>query len=485
MPLILPANTLSAAGHDVANSCRFNDDDGDNLSKAYGGASDTNFTWSAWIKRCSPGGGTEAVFSHWNGSSDANRFVIYFEGDSLVAYHNNSGGSAADMYVKTTAVYRDPSAWYHFVVGVDTTQGTAGNRIKIYTNGVQQTSLSQTTYPDQNYAVFTFTDGGTTYIGRNPSSDSAPTKFFDGYMAEVFLIDGTTYAASDFGEFNEDSPTIWQPKDVTGLTFGTNGTYLDFEDSGNLGDDESGNENDLTENNIVAADQCTDTPTNNFSTINPLYISGTGGQLTLSDGNTTYIPASSGHCYSRSSMGFSSGNWYLEAKITEVSAGESAGIGVVDTELANTSDPQAATVQGGFQVQFSSSNTNLNENASGGSQSSITTSFASGDIAQMAVDADNGKIWIGHNGTWWNDDNASTTLDASNHDMTYTAGPIMQFYFQAYLSSSNYDTTNVNFGCPAFAISSGNNDANGYGNFEFAVPSGFYSLCTKNLAEYG
>ena len=136
--IIIPANTLSTGGYEVANSCRFNDGDGANMNKAYGGSTDTKFTFSAWIKRGDLGN-TETLFSHWNGSSDGNRFIIYFEGDSLVAYHNSSDGNSSDMYVKTSALYRDPSAWYHYVVAIDTTQGTAANRVKIYTNGVQQT----------------------------------------------------------------------------------------------------------------------------------------------------------------------------------------------------------------------------------------------------------------------------------------------------------------------------------------------------------
>ena len=476
MPLILPGNVATATAstaYDIANSCRFNKADTPGLSRSTGDGNEKIGSFSFWWKTADPHDGS--IFYQVRIDS-SNFFNIGMDGGGNIEVTNKDGGSY-NLQCETTAIYRDHSAWYHVCAIIDTTQAVAANRMKLYINGIQVTSFQTETYPDQNTDLKMNPDSQTAYISHSGNR-------MHGYLAEFVVIDGTAQAVTDFGEFNSDSPAIWQPIDVSGLTKGTNGFYLDFEDSSNLGNCAFGG-TDLTEANLAATDQATDTPTNNFCTINPLYQSGTGGQLTVTEGNTTYIPASSGHCYSRSSMGFSSGNWYLEAKITEVSAGESAGIGVVDTELANTSDPQAATVQGGFQVQFSSSNTNLNENAGGGGQTLITNSFASGDIVQMAVDADDGKIWLGHNGTWYNDDNASTTFSAANHDMTYTTGSLMQFYFQAYESSGNYDTTNMNFGCPTFAISSSNSDANGYGNFEFPVPSGFYALCTKNLAEFG
>ena len=472
MPLILSGNVASAlpTGYDVANSCRF---DEAVMHITPGSEGDTQkMTLSMWVKR-SELGVEQQMWHTQNGSNQATT-LVFGSNDKLYFIADDSNK------LITTRVFRDPSAWYHIVLAIDTTLASATNRARLYINGTEETAFGTDSAPSEDQAL----QWTKTTSHRIGSQADTANNAFNGYLAEVVWIDGTQYAASDFGEFDEDSPNIWKPKKVSTLTFGTNGFYLDFEASDNLGNDANGG-TDLTEVSIAATDQTTDSPTNNVCTINPLYISGTGGQLTLSDGNTTYIPASSGHCYSRSSIGFSAGKWYFEAKVTEVSSGESAGVGACDTELANDADPQAAAVQGGFQVQFSSSNTNLNENAGGGGQTLITNSFASGDIVQMAVDADDGKIWLGHNGTWYNDDNASTTFSASNHDMTYTTGSMMQFYFQAYLSGSNYDTTNMNFGNPAFAISSSNSDANGYGNFEFPVPSGFYALCTKNLAEFG
>ena len=460
--IIIPANTLSTGGYEVANSCRFNDGDGANMNKAYGGSTDTKFTFSAWIKRGDLGN-TEALFSHWNGSSDGNRFIIYFEGDSLVAYHNSSDGNSSDMYVKTSALYRDPSAWYHYVVAIDTTQGTAANRVKIYTNGVQQTSLSQTTYPDQNYAVYAFDTSGTTYLGRNASGDSAPTKFFDGYMAEVCLIDGTAYAASDFGEFDEDSPTIWKPKDVSGLTFGTNGTYLDFEDSGNLGDDESGNTNDLTETNIVAADQATDTCTNNFCTANPL---DQYGSYTLSEGN---CKISSGHTswYTiGSTMAVQNGKWYWE---TEFDSGTMIEIfvGVHDTSVNRTDTNSWLT---GSSLFYNDAGGEIRTDGTNSTEDYGT--LTAGDILGIALNMDDKQITLYKNGS----------AIASNVALSSSISEAMP----TFLTDANDVIFKVNFGgCSAFDVSSGNADDNGYGNFEYDVPTGYYALCTKNLAEFG
>ena len=482
--IILGTNSIKDTGYNVDNSCRFNDDDGANMNKSYGGSTDTNFTFSAWIKRGDLGN-TEALFSHWNGSNDNNRFIIYFEGDSLVAYHNSSDGSANDMYVKTTAVYRDPSAWYHFVVAIDTTQGTAANRVKIYTNGVLQTSLSQTTYPAEDYAVYAFHSSGTTYLGRNASGDSAPTKFFDGYMAEVFLIDGTTYAASNFGEYDSDSPTIWKPKDCKDdLTFGTNGTYLDFEDSGNLGDDESGNGNDLTETNIVAADQATDTCTNNFCVMNP--IDNALNQATFSEGNCKLVTASSPYFYNTGTFGLSSGKFYYECKVAVSApsnynligiAGEVGGGTAGDAELGGT---------GTYSYGYHGNNGKYRSDVPTGSGAGYAYGATySTSIIGVYIDLDNNKLYFSKDGVLQNSGTGISIGTSPPHGVFFPAGGEQ--------STSGSATLEFNFGgCPAFSISSGNSDPNGYGNFEYSTTitgdgasKSFFAINTKNLAEYG
>ena len=312
MPLILPGNVAAATaatGYDVANSCRFNLGDTAYMHKTPGGAGNRNtWTFSAWVKKAS-NGTNDDIFNV--GSAGSNHDMIIFRDDNQIEVRSYTGSFA--YRVATNAAYRDPAAWLHICVAFDSTQGTDTNRIKIYTNGVLQ-SLLLTTYPAEDLD----TNVNNTVIhtlGRGIESGSSATyRYFNGYMAEVCLIDGTAYAASDFGEFNEDSPTIWQPKDPSGLTFGTNGFYLDFEASGNLGNDANGG-TDLTEVNLAAIDQCTDSPTNNFAVINPLANRVTDKPAVFSQGNTKITAANPGAwgCYT-STFGVNKGKWWMEAK---------------------------------------------------------------------------------------------------------------------------------------------------------------------------
>ena len=275
---LYPGAKVPAPAYEVANSCRFNRADSAYMSKTpSSGGSDTIATFSAWVKR--------AATEEYNGiftsySSTTNFFEINFEssGDCLEVR-----AKVSDSYVLrkiTNRKFRDPSAWYHICVIIDTTDGTTEDRVKIYVNGVRETSFSTNTNPGSSQDLKLNNTGYEHRVGRDEWSSP---NYFNGYMAEVHWIDGTAKAVTDFGEFDSDSPTIWKPKEYTGGSYGTNGFYLDFEDSDNLGDDESGNTLDLSETNLAAADQATDTPTNNFCTLNPIIR--LGAHSTLSEGN--------------------------------------------------------------------------------------------------------------------------------------------------------------------------------------------------------
>ena len=257
MPLILPGNVASATAgaYEVANSCRFNDGDSPSMTKTLGTPTSTKIgTFSCWVKL----GNITTEQSMLGAYADSsNRHHLEFQADHNIEFFGKASNST-NMSLITNAYYRDPSAWYNVVVAWDTSQGTDSNRVKLYVNGTQVTSFATETYPDQNTVLQFNTDGSTIAIGRNQGGNYA-----DGYLAEVFFIDGTQYAASDFGEFDEDSPTIWKPKDVSGLTFGDEGFYCDMEASDNLGNDANGG-TDLTEANLAATDQAQDSPTNNW-----------------------------------------------------------------------------------------------------------------------------------------------------------------------------------------------------------------------------
>jgi len=470
MPLILPGNVASATAsttYTVANSCRFDFGSSPKLTRAVStGAANTKFTFSCWFKT-STLNSSYARFL-WGGVDSGNETGITLYATS----HGSSGainlylyGSSSIRSWLTNASHRDPSAWYHMVVRVDTTDATAGDRIQLWVNGTRVTSWSASSNPDEN-ETFDFFHSNNLTIGRE--QDSGDRFSFDGYLAEVCVIDGTAYTASDFGEFSSDSPTIWVPKDPSGLTFGTSGFYLDFEDSADLGADVSGNSNDLTVTNLDATDQATDTPTNNFATGNPIIH---GGKLpTLSEGNCKYV-ADSAWYHVPSTFGVSSGKWYAEFKIVALTGGQM--MGVIDSyefSAWGASPPEyvgAATLGMAYQ--------NNGDKHSAGSSPTYGDTYTTGDIIGAALNADDGEITFYKNGAVQDSGTAITLPTSANSTGIWF-----------FLPSLEDGTVAANYGgCSAFTVSSGNADANGYGNFEYAVPDSYFSLCSKNLAEYG
>ena len=466
MAIILPANTLSAGGFSVDNSCRFNDGDSAYMTRAFDATqtSTSTFTISVWVKR-GVLGTRQSIFAAYDGSADAGD-DLEFETDDTLSY--NGSGAGANT---TSAKFRDPSAWYHIVVARNSGATGAANQVKIYVNGALQTLG---TNAGCNVSQFLRT-GLNSRIG---ASQNGSAYYVDMYMAEFVAIDGQMLTPTSFGEYDEDSPTIWKPKDVSGLTFGTNGFYLDFEDSGDLGDDESGNTNDFTETNLAAADQATDTPTNNFATLNPLSsisnLAYAEGNLQVTGGATTVWKTT----FSTIGMNYgTSGKWYCEMKVSTLDS--QSGIGVWGEPI-----PQLVTTnffpnhhQYGFVYKEDGSVLDDSQTFYTGS------SFDSGDILMCALDIDNSKIYFGKNGTWQNSgDPTSGATGTGAVALEDNSGGA--YFFLA--SSYGNDVLQMNFGgCPSFSISSGNSDGNGYGNFEYAVPSGYYALCTKNLAEFG
>ena len=230
MPLILPGNVASATAgaYEVANSCRFDQASSDYLSKTLGTATnDKIWTFSCWVKRSTDATNAQQhMFFGSGGNTDDNWFQIRFESD----YITFSGYST--IWLKTNRLFRDQSAFYHVVAQADSTQGTASNRLKLYINGIEETSFQtdgrSSTSGDQTWGI-------NKNVNHCVGSESGGGSSMDGYMSEVVFIDGQALTPTSFGEFDEDSPTIWKPKDVSGLTFGDNGFYLDFEDSADLG----------------------------------------------------------------------------------------------------------------------------------------------------------------------------------------------------------------------------------------------------------
>jgi hypothetical protein len=471
MPLILGANTLAGGGYEIDNSLRFNSGSSDYLNRTP--ASSTNrktFTFSQWVKRSDLSNIT-TIFSTGTNST-TNGFLAFFIDSN--GYLRTYIYETNNKEVLTNSRYRDPSAWYHIVLAVDTTQATASNRVKIYVNGSQVTDVSLTNggYPSQNFDLLV---NSTTEqrIGVYKDSGGSLGSYWSGYMSDYFLIDGQALDPTSFGEFDSDT-NIWKPIPYTG-SFGTNGFYLEFKDSSALGDDTSVNSNDFTVNNLTSIDQTTDTPTNNFATANPLHFNATIPSAgTLSDGNLTFTSSQGASAYPAfySTIGASQGKWYAEFKVTTAN---SAIIGI------GSGIATGGFLGGGlYDYAYYYDGTFYNNGSNQGTQSSYTD----GDIISVAMDLDNNKIYVAKDNVWQHsgDPSAGTggfviTAPASNNTGTYLIA-----YGDA---GGGTPAIQGNFGNPPFAITTGNADANGYGNFEYAVPPGYYALNTKNLAEYG
>ena len=465
--IILGTNSIKDTGFDVANSLRFNRGSSDNLTRSTGTATNNDkATVSFWLKRS--GSSSQGIIAEdTNGS---NKFAFILNSNQKIELFQETSGST-DFSVITTRVFRDNSAWYHIVIAYDSSQGTASNRIKVYVNGVQETAFDTGTYPSSNVDFRFNKNSITQQIGSYEN-----TAFMEGYLSEFVFIDGQQLDPTSFGEFDSDSG-IWKPINVSGLTFGNNGFYLDFEDSSALGNDAAGS-NNFTVNNLTATDQSTDTCTNNFATLNPL--NNYWSQATFSEGNSVYTSNNTTDYYgvSQSTIGVSKGKWYFEAKN---STNTNQGIlGITSRNKTSRTSWLGSTTQA---YGYYSDGGVIR---SGGSDTSYGQSYGENDIIGIYMDLDNNKMYVSDNGALQN--------SGTGHSITAAASTDSGFYhFAVGDNSDNTQVWQCNFGgTSGFAISSGNTDDNGYGNFEYSpnitgdgVAKKFYSMCTKNLAEYG
>ena len=477
MATILGANTLSS-GYDVSKSVRFEDGDSPSMYKTPGSGGDQRtWTFSTWFKRGNLGS-SQWILDAYDGSND--EFHIYISSGNAIGIYTIGGGFGNNLSISTNNLVRDVSAWYHLVVRCDTTQGTASNRLRIYLNGVEATYGTYNNFTENGQGQVS--ESGTKHwIGRRNAGD-----YFDGYFAEMVLVDGSSLAPTSFGEFDSDSPKIWKPIDVSGLTFGTNGFYLDFEDSSNLGNDANGG-TDFTEANLATTDQTTDTPTNNFATLNPLENYHAGG--TFAEGNTYYTSVSSKHDFAIATMAMPAGKWYAEFKIHQDT--DYNIVGITDHGYQGSNQELSEDNYSYGFANYDASKSIVRGN--GSTTIDNMPLFGNGDIIGVAVDITNSKLYFSKNGTFINSGDptsgstgtgAQSIQDLSSGSGT-SYGQDVYFFGVGLWNTSAAGNYSANFGNAPFSISSGNSDANGYGNFEYAVPSGYYALCTKNLAEYG
>jgi len=456
----------ATGGYDIDNSLKMESDNFESMTRTPS-SSGNRKTWtlSFWFKRTELGAAVR-LFEAWDGSTGTS--ALFTDAD-LFILDLTAGGN----YFTSSAVFRDTSAWYHFVIRVDTTQGTASERARVYVNG-SELAGSWNSNIGQNTDL-TWNQNVVHYLGVFHNSGN----FANGYYAEVINVDGTSLAPTAFGEVDSDSG-IWKPKNAS-VTYGTNGFKLEFKSSGSLGADTSGNGHTWTLNNITSADQATDTLTNNFAIPNVIGTTRTN-KFTYTEGGTKVVSAGSADWDSwANTIAVGNGKWYAEFKIINtgsyfvgvgseeyyfIGAGNGAGFPEIYYGYTGTNS-----------VGYHGNNGDIYNN---GTQVVIGTTYTANDIISVALDMDNGKVYFAKNGTYINSQNPVTGTNAQNLPDTEARYFIGTSQFQASLGvECNYG------GYTTTSIASSNSDANGYGTFEYAPPSGYYALCTKNLAEYG
>ena len=406
----------------------------------------------------------------WYNGSNYTQF--YYQATGALTINQASVSPGSTYQINTNRLLRDPSAWYHIMLVIDTTQGTASNRVKLYINGVQETSFASAAYPNQNTSHQLNRNGNVTFIGRRNSGDVG--LYVNGYMANIECTDAQALTPSYFGSTNSDSG-IWTPVPADTISsYGNNGLKLAFANAGALGTDTSGEGNNFTANSITSINQSSDSPSNNFATWSPLY-GGNSQYATFSEGNLKLAGnnASNAGTNLNSTVAASSGKYYMEVKALDIQGNSYPAVGVIMED-----DVYVSLGQVGGNTNSVSYSPNGQKNI-GGTASSYGNSFTDNDIIGIALDLDNGAVYFSKNGTFQASGNPTSGSSRTNAAYTFTASSKLYFF-----AATVYQTTSIlsaNFGSPSYAISSGNADSNGLGQFEYAPPTGYFSLCTNNL----
>ena len=463
----------------IDQSLRFNAADSAYLSRTpSSGGNRRTFTFSCWVKRSNLG--EQALLDAYSDDSNRTRLMID-AGNRFQVFTRLSG---ADHTLICNAVSRDSSAWYHVVYAIDTTQSTASDRVKIYINGEAQT-FTGSGFPDQNEDTFVNHTVGHS-IGSGNDSGGREI-YFNGYMAEVNLVDGSSLAPTQFGETKDG---IWIPKEYSG-SYGTNGFYLPFDDSSAIGDDESPNTNDFTVTNLAATDVVLDSPTNNFATMNPSF---SGNSAVLHEGalkvalggfSTTLYGSISTMVVPRDKK------IYIEVEET-VTTGDGWAAGFATATALNAAVGGTAVGGDGTiaiynrSAQINGSETDYGSSAGLGGFG--IAKLAAGDILGCMVDGATGKVWFSRNGTYFKTattDNSGTTGNPAggSHEIgTLTGGSTDDIFFYV-VGGTNVDNLWINFGQDSTNVSSANADANDIGTFEYAPPTDYLSLCSNNMSD--
>lgn len=470
---INPSGAAADLGAEIANSIRFNDNDSPNLTFTPSGAATSTRirSHSFWIKRCNLST-TQGILSGEASVSDFE--AIFLNSSNQLEYQVQiNGGSSYGM--RSVMLFRDPTAWYHCLIVIDTTESVSTDRQKMFVNGAQvSTTLIYTGALPLNADLETLDQSTPLTIGEFSGG------YLDAYLADFVTVDGQALTTTDFGRYSTTHTNVWVPITYVG-TYGNNGFHLDFAvapGTGNgAGTDTSGNGNHFTDNNLAANDQSSDTPTNVFATASPIN-KGTES-VTFSEGNTKLVGVgnNSDNSSVAGTIAMTTGKYYWEQKFT---GAQTSGVQALGCGIFNTDNERVDQVH----WQTSTNKLNFYTNDNRIEDLSGTPTFYVSSIAEQAsatvgfaVDFDNGWAWVHLNGTYIN--GVPTFSDGTNAiQSSIPSGTWLPFWFQDGGTTSK--TWEINFGTtPAGA--GGNADDNGYGDFDYAPPSGFLALCQANL----
>jgi hypothetical protein len=425
------------------------------------------WTWSGWVKRT--GLGASGLFNNQRTDNNINsRFKLFFNSSNELQWEIKDSGGTDDSSFRTNRVFRDTSAWYHIVFIYDTTNGTAGDRLRLYINGERVTSFAAEDQAGSNFGSL-WSSSVKHYVGVSNDNDGL-ANYFNGLMAHVHLTWGTVYEPSTFGE-TDATTGIWKPKTAPSVTYGAEGYFLKFENSASFGTDSSPNANNFTVNGTMT--QTIDTPSNVFATFNPLNVP-TSNAPTFSEGNLQVTTTNLSHVGGFSTIGITTGKWYAEFKIISTSS-ENATIGITGQSAENARNNKFA---GQETTSYGYSYTAWGSLYDGSGTGSWGSTYGAGDIIGVAVDLDSNNLYFYKNGVVQNGGTAvSITASSSTSEGVYCFGT-------GDGSIGNNNTVSANFGNGYFGttpVSSAENPDDGIGIFEYDVPTGYKALCTKSI----
>ena len=440
----------------------------------------TIFTYSVWFKR-----GNLGAYSLIGGAktSDSSNYKcgLYFNGDDRIQFEQY--GTGLHFNYQTWRQFKDTTAWYHLVVRYDSTDGTGGDRIKMYINGVEVTDWKTETDPGSSQVCYI----GSTQDFFTDIGNSVDSGYFDGEMSHVNFIDGTAYDASTFGSTNA-TDGMWEINTAPSVTYGTNGFFLKMEDSSNLDLDSGTNTLTFTTSGTLTATK--DNPSNNFCTLNPGKRSN-DGTSTFSNGNTIFSnTGGTGWHQSGGTISATKGKYYYEVDITHTpgSLNTQFGWGAVDMQQITLDLNQPLgklDVSGGSIVNYAPSSAFYDQGAYlystiSSQDNQVNSSFAaatSGSVIMIAIDLDNGKFYVGKDGTW--DTTSSSDPNAGTGGYSFTPGG---FNFTPVFAAYGGNTMTVNFGNGHFgATAIGSPVSAGEGLWKYTPPTGYGAFCTKNI----